>query len=200
MLKYSSVQSAAISSRTWCLTTTIPDRMELAGDKPYDEPRARSWASASIGSKWPQIPHVACGFRFSGSQNFSYLEGKLLQRERLGNQLDAGIEHAIVYDRVASIACRVENLQIRLSTLSLFGKLPPIHIWHDDVREQESQVGMLVEHAQCGSGAIYGDNGVTQFAQHIGRRLPNFFFIFDNENDLLCGARWDHIACMRLGD
>ena len=37
MLKYSSVQSAAISSRTWCLTTTIPDRMEFAGDQPYDE-------------------------------------------------------------------------------------------------------------------------------------------------------------------
>jgi len=38
MLKYSSVQSAAISSRTWCLTTTIPDRMEFAGDRLFDEP------------------------------------------------------------------------------------------------------------------------------------------------------------------
>ena len=37
MLKYSSVQSAAISSRTWCLTTTIPDRMEFAGDQLFDE-------------------------------------------------------------------------------------------------------------------------------------------------------------------
>jgi hypothetical protein len=30
--------------------------------------------------------------------------------------------------------------------------------------------------------------------------LPHFFFIFDNENDLLRSARWDHITCMRLGD
>ena len=47
---------------------------------------------------------MVCGFQFLGSQNFPYLEGELLQRERPGNQLDAGIEHAIVYDRVASTA------------------------------------------------------------------------------------------------
>jgi hypothetical protein len=37
MLKYSSVQSAAIGSRTWCLTTTIPDRMEFAVDQLFDD-------------------------------------------------------------------------------------------------------------------------------------------------------------------
>jgi hypothetical protein len=38
MLKYSSVQSAATSSRTWCLTTIIRNRMEFAGDQLFDEP------------------------------------------------------------------------------------------------------------------------------------------------------------------
>ena len=96
-------------------------------------------------------------------------------------------DHGIDEKTIAQIAVapdrslRVENLQIRLSTLSLFGKLPSIDIWHYHVSEQEDQVRIFVEHAQCGSGAIYADNGVTQFAQQISRRLPHFFFIFDNE-------------------
>ena len=32
------MQRAAISNRTWCLTITIPDRMEFAGDQLFDEP------------------------------------------------------------------------------------------------------------------------------------------------------------------
>ena len=44
---------------------------------------------------------------------------------------------------------------------------------------------MLIEHSQCGSGAICGHDGVTQFAQHIGCRSAHFFVIFDNENGLL---------------
>ena len=38
MPRYSSAQSAAMSSRTWCSTTTIPHRLELAADQLFDEP------------------------------------------------------------------------------------------------------------------------------------------------------------------
>ena len=40
--RYSSAQSAAMSSRTWCSTTTIPHRLELAADQLFDEPPSQS--------------------------------------------------------------------------------------------------------------------------------------------------------------
>ena len=75
--------------------------MKFAGDQLFDEP-----PSAIMGLDLVEMTvDNSRGVRLPlGSQNFPYLEGKLLERERLGNQLDAGIEHAIVYDRVASIA------------------------------------------------------------------------------------------------
>ena len=61
MLKYSSVQSAAISSRTWSLTTTIPDRMEFAVDQLFDE-----LPSPIVGLSLDRIemaPDTTCGVR-----------------------------------------------------------------------------------------------------------------------------------------
>jgi hypothetical protein len=49
------------SSRTWCLTTTIPDRMEFAGNQPYDE-----LPSPIVGLSLDRIemaPDTTCGVR-----------------------------------------------------------------------------------------------------------------------------------------
>src|SRR5262249_35377116 len=79
------------------------------------------------------------GFHFSGlrlaPQHIHHPARELVEAERLADQLDAGIEHAVVDDRIARVTGREQDLERRPPLLGLFGEPAPVHVRHHDVGE-----------------------------------------------------------------
>jgi alkylation response protein AidB-like acyl-CoA dehydrogenase len=69
--------------------------------------------------------------------------------ERRDQQLDPGIEHPVVHDRVARVAGRVEDAQARAQCRRLAGQLPPGEpAGKPDIGEQQPDAVMVGEEAE----------------------------------------------------
>src|SRR5271170_1240207 len=76
----------------------------------------------------------------SVSERLSQLQRQLLQREGLLDQGGSGIQDAVVNDRVARIAGRVEHFQIGLSGQRDVRQHASVHFGHDDIGEEKRNV------------------------------------------------------------
>ena len=63
----------------------------------------------------------------------------------LGNEVQAGLQRAVVHDRIAGEAGRVQHLEIGPPPLGLGCRLPAVDVGHDDIGEQQFRDGMGIE-------------------------------------------------------
>src|SRR5262245_12299259 len=76
-------------------------------------------------------------FNVSRVENVSYARRQIGIGERLGNQLNAWIEAAMMNNGITSISGRVEDFELRTPPAGLFNKLASIHAWKPDIGEQQ---------------------------------------------------------------
>jgi hypothetical protein len=81
-------------------------------------------------------------------QHGTNLGGKLIERERLGDEIHAGIEHPTVHHRVRGIAGRAQHFQTRTPEQRFIGEFFAVGIRHHHVGEQQLDIRFAVENGE----------------------------------------------------
>ena len=142
---------------------------------------------------------IACSLRV---QHRAHLGGELIERERLGDEVDAGVEHAAVHHGVGGVAGGEQHLEAGPSAQRLVGKLLAVDVRHHDVGEQEFHVGDAVERRQRIRGAVAVEHRIAELVQRVGGQPAHQRIVLDHQDDFaaIAGAhRFERRALDLLG-
>src|SRR3984957_7903456 len=136
--------------------------------------------------------------RFRSLEHLAKFDRQLTRRERFGKKFDAGVESALMNDRIARIAARKQHFQI--------GSLQPRPVcqlssvdpaWKPDVSEQQVDTRFPFEDLQCAPSVGSFQYLIAQFTKHCGGIGPNGVVIFNYEDYFLCSCcRNGRLACL----
>ena len=103
----------------------------------------------------------------------------------LAQQLDAGIEPAVVDDGILRIAGGVEDFQPRQDRLRAARQLAAADLAGDDhIGEEQIDDGAAMEQNQ-GPVAVFGGDGViAELGHHLHHRVAHLLVILDDEDAL----------------
>src|SRR6266700_325983 len=146
------VMLQGVVSPFW-LTTPIIGLAMASSSSPIARMKARCGVRSRPSVVIRERRRMSAFFRSLGGaiafQHASYFARERVGGERLGEQIDVGIEPAVVDDGIARIAGHVEHLDGGAAAADFLGKLAPVHAaGQHHVGEQQIDILDLVEHAQ----------------------------------------------------
>ena len=118
----------------------------------------------------------------------AHLGGELIERERLGDEIDAGVEHAAVHHGIGGVAGGEQDLQAGPPPHRLVGKFLAVDVRHHHVGEEKFHVGHAVERGQRIGGAVAVEHRIAKLVQRFGREPPHQGIILDHQNDFVAIA------------
>ncbi len=129
-------------------------------------------------------------------ENLSYLFGQRFRREGLGQEVDIGIEPAVMDDGIAGIAGGEQHLEVRASAPRFIGELPSVHAAGENhVREQELHLRICIEQPQPARAFMGRDDVIAFVAQHFAREAVDLLVVLDEQN--LFRALLGHLGIAR---
>lgn len=120
--------------------------------------------------------------------------GELLEAERLGEQRDAVVEHAIVDDGVASVAGGVKNPDPRPFFLNGISKLTSAHLRHNDIGEDQIDLGVPLQKKKCLHTACRLQHGVAEFVQTFGGHGADMFIVLHHQYSIVDASLRDRLG------
>ena len=128
-----------------------------------------------------------------GLEDLAQFSRQLVERERLGEEMHAGVEHAIVHDGVLGEAGHVQDPQTGTECPRLLRKLASVDVGHDDIGQHQVDARAVDEMGHGIFGVSGFEHRVAEVAQ-AGRREGQHIGIVLDEQDAfhsleLCGDR-----------
>ncbi len=107
-------------------------------------------------------------------------------------QIDAGIEHAIVSNGILGVSRHIEHANFREQIADVRRQFAAIHAGHDDIGKQKiDRAPVAVDNLQRGGAVFSLENLVALSFQILAGESAEIGFIFDEQDGLLpmLGAR-----------
>ena len=102
---------------------------------------------------------------------------------RLADQIQVGVEPALVHDGVGGVARGEEDAKVGSELLHPFGQLPAVEAARQaDVGEDQVDTGRRRDRRQGLRAVNRHDDGVAQFLQHLGAEFADRFVILDQQD------------------
>jgi hypothetical protein len=112
------------------------------------------------------------------------------KRKGFDNQLDPGIEAAVVDDRISYVAASEEDFEPAHPPPRLVSELPAVHAaWQSDIREQEYNLAVGVQQSQRSMTVHRLENAIAQLTQHLDSEVSNVGVILNHQDSLSRSAR-----------
>src|SRR5271165_978898 len=104
----------------------------------------------------------------SASQHLLQFSSQRLHGKWFRQQIDPGVEDAVMHDRVSCVTGCVEDLQIGHTALRFLGEASPVETWQPDIGEQERNLRVLFEEAKSRPSIRSLQDGVAESRQRLG--------------------------------
>ena len=111
------------------------------------------------------------------------LRDQRFRGERLGQEIDIGIEPAVMDDGVAGVAGGEQHLQVGPPPQRLVGELPSVHAaGQHHVGEQQLDIRIGVEQPQPARAFMRRDHLIAFVAQHFAREAVDLLVVLDQQD------------------
>ena len=99
-----------------------------------------------------------------------HFAGELIDREGFAEQLLIRLQYSIVHDGVRHIPAGIKHFQLWMKPNRLDGQVAPVHVGHDDIREQKIDVRRHLKLPESRRSATGVQHRVSELPQRFAGR------------------------------
>ena len=156
-------RAASAATSSWCCRRSIEDPPDIAGSQ--------------LGT--PTLLWGACGL---GVEHFPNRAGEVLAGEGFLDQINTGIETALMHDGIARISGHVKNLQGRLKLPRFLRELAAVHAGHDDIGQKQTNILVIAQQMESTFGGCCFEHVISEGPERLDDVAANIGVILDDKD------------------